>query len=151
MQKSHVLERKTDFRITQEYGILYEDCSLVSFCMYTIALFMTGLLLKEINKTQWKHTERMKMLGKYKRESGKRIKIQWTTEPKDCIIQTVLEYNYLICRKIIIQEITKQYSCLVWITPWGIHLDSGIEISEYYIEVMAHTFLIFSPVSANLV
>lgn len=45
--------------------------------MYRIALFRTVLLLKETEKKKTgKETERMKKLGKGKRESENKIKIQ---------------------------------------------------------------------------
>lgn len=87
-----------------------------------------GFASEEIKKEkiQGKRTGRMKKFRKGKRESENKIKIQWHRELKYCIIQRVLEYS---CWKIIIQAIAEQYSCLVCIVPWGIHLDSDIAIS----------------------
>lgn len=44
----------------------------------------------------------------------------------------------------------KQCSCLGCVISSGIHLDTDIVISEFYIKVMVHTFLIFISTLANL-
>lgn len=73
------------------------------------------------------------------------------SEIHNYIIQAALGYNYLICGKVIIEVLAKQYSS--WSAPFLDEFTLALTLSflaEFYTEAVVHTFLIFIPTSANL-